>query len=420
VLLVATKLTKALLDKKEYDPDGAQVQYLWDTQLQGFGARLYASGKKSFVIQYRVEGRLRFMVLGQFGPFTVDEARKKAKTKLAETLSGKDPAKDRRQARHTFSTAPTLQQVFDYYVERPAFLAKSVSHRTGFKKKLQSYILPKLGKMKIKEIQRRDLRMILEDIADSGKHPTAKVILSFSRILFNFALDQELVDHNPCERLKLDLQIHARDRVLDEDEIRTFWNSLPNIGVCPQVQLALKLQLVTAQRIGEIAKTRWEHIDLEKGIWTIPRENVKNRKADHLIPLSRLATELIEALSQYRDTTGWLLPSPSKHGVHVNATTMTRAIWKERKKGAFKDLPRFTPHDLRRTTATMLSREEVERSYIKQILNHTESDVTSIYIRDDYLKSKKRYLDLWATKLEQILRGGSSAGNNVAMINGRK
>lgn len=413
---MATKLTKIVIDKARYDPAGSQVQYVWDSTVQGFGVRFYPSGKKSFVIQYRIDGRLRFMILGQYGKLTLDEAQKLAIIKIAETLSGKDPAKDRREARHTLSTMPTLQEVFNYYIERPSFQSKSLSHTTGFTKKLQRYVLPKLGRMKIKEVQRRDVRLILEDIADAGKHPLAKSVLAFTRILLNFAVDQEYLDHNPCERIKLDLNIQARDRVLDEDEIRIFWNSLPNIGVCPQVQLALKLQLVTAQRIGEIAKARWEHIDLKKGIWTIPRENVKNRKADHLIPLSGLATELIEALSQYRDTSGWLLPSPSKHGVHVRATTMSRAIWQGRKEGGFKDLPRFTPHDLRRTTATMLSREEVERSYIKQILNHTERDVTSIYIRDDNLKSKKRYLDLWATKLEKILNSEPSKPSNVVMI----
>lgn len=413
---MAKKLTKSFIDKVQYERAGPQVQYVWDSVLQGFGLRLYPSGKKSFVIQYRVDGRLRFMILGQYGKLTVDEGRKLAKAELAGTLSGSDPAEARKKARITLCAAPTLQQVFDYYIKRPSFQSKSLSHRNGFTQKLEKYILPMLGRVKVKEIQRRDVRMILEDIADQGKHPLAKSVLSFVRILLNFAVDHEYIDYSPCERLKLDLQIHARDRVLDEDEIRTFWTSLPNIGVCPQIQLALKLQLVTAQRVGEIAKARWEHFDLDKGIWTIPRENVKNRKGDHLIPLSMLARELVEELLPFRDESGWLLPSPSKHGVHINATTMTRAIWSEREEGGFKDLRSFTPHDLRRTAATMLSREGVERSYIKQILNHIENDVTSIYIRDDYLKSKKRYLDLWATKLEQILNSGSPKVSNVVMI----
>lgn len=413
---MATKLTKSVIDKAHYDPAGSQGQYVWDSVVQGFGLRLYPSGKKSFVIQYRVDGRLRFMVLGQYGNLTVDQGRKAAQINLAETLAGKDPAVARKQAREALSKTPTLQELFDYYTKRPSFQLKSLSHRTGFTKKLERHVLPKLGRMKVKVIQRRDVRLILEEIADTGKHPLAKSVLAFTRILLNFAVDQEYIDYNPCERIKLDLNILARDRVLYEEEIRTFWNEVSQIGVSPQVQLALKLQLVTAQRIGEIAKARWEYFNLEKGIWTIPRENVKNRKGDHLIPLSGLARELIEELLLYRDESGWLLPSPSRRDVHVKATTMTRAIWKERKEGVFKDIPKFTPHDLRRTAATMLSREEVERSYIKQILNHTENDVTSIYIRDDYLKSKKRYLDLWATKLEQILKPEPSKPSNVVMI----
>lgn len=263
---MATKLTKLFLDKVQYDPSGSQVQYSWDNVVQGFGVRLYPSGKKSFVIQYRVDGRLRFMVLGQYGKLTVDEGRKLAKTELAGTLSGKDPAAARKQARKTLNAAPSLQQVFDYYIKRPSFQSKSLSHRNGFTQKLGKYILPKLGRVKVKEIQRRDVRMILEDIADQGKHPLAKSVLSFIRILLNFAVDQEFLDYNPCERLKLDLNLHSRDRVLDEDEIRLFWSGISKIGVSPLIQLALKLQLVTAQRIGEIAKARWEHVDLDKGI----------------------------------------------------------------------------------------------------------------------------------------------------------
>lgn len=409
------RLKKSGIDCAEYVLDGPSAQYIWDSQLQGFGVRLYRSGKKSFVIQYRYNGRLRFMVLGQYGPLTLDEARKEAKKKLVAPLTGKDPLKERQDARIEFLTATSLQHLFDQYTAKPSFRSKSMSHQKGFVQKFERNILPHLGRMKVKEIERRHLRVLLEEIADTGKHQLAKQVQAFTRILFNFAVDQELIEHSPCERLRLDLNIQSRDRVLSEDEIRCFWYGVENIGVCPQIQIALKLQLVTAQRIGEIAKAEWRHVDLKQGIWTIPRENAKNRRGDHLVPLSPLARRLIDELTPFRDESGWLLPSPKATGVHVAASSMTRAIWKERDKGAFKDLAPFTPHDLRRTAASMLSREEVERSYIKQILNHTENDVTSVYIRDDYLKSKRRYLDLWANKLDRILEQKLMMTNVVSL-----
>ena len=220
---------------------------------------------------------------------------------------------------------------------------------------------------------------------------------------------------NPTTDTDTDYEYIPTTRVLSEDEIRTLWFNLANTSISKSIQLAFKLLLTTAQRRSEIVKARWDWVDLEQKILTVPNSNVKNRKGDNIVPLSDLALEILDDIKELSGDSAFLVPSSQHPNEHTAPQTVTNQLRANITNLGFDLDSRFTPHDLRRTVATMLSSEEVERDNIKVVLNHSFSDATEIYINNAYVNQKRRYLDLWATKLRQILDGDRSPSNVVAI-----
>ena len=122
-----------------------------------------------------------------------------------------------------------------------------------------------------------------------------------------------------------------RDRVLTVEEIRAFWHGLDRENmnrVNALIKLALKLELVTAQRKGECCAAAWEEIDLEDGWWTIPGEQTELRlhhgveeglaknKLPHRVPLTPLAIEIFQAAKALSGDSPWVFPSPRTRTPH--------------------------------------------------------------------------------------------------------
>src|SRR5262249_34075785 len=133
---------------------------------------------------------------------------------------------------------------------------------------LRAEVLPSWRHRKARDIHRRDVRELLEEIARAGHRVLPNRVQSVLSKMFNFAMDVEIVDVNPVTGLGRVVDEHARDRVLTEDEIAELWRTC---DAQPRVVAAFwKLRLLTAQRGGEVVAMRWADVDLVAGWWTIP------------------------------------------------------------------------------------------------------------------------------------------------------
>jgi integrase len=170
------------------------------------------------------------------------------------------------------------------------------------------------------------------------------------------------------------------------------------------LKIACRLLLVTAQRRGELAKARWADIDVQAATWTIPAEHSKNGKT-HVVPLSRLALDLF---SELRERTGYsphLFPSPQNAKRPIIERSLSRAVHNNQ---SHFGLEPFTPHDLRRTAASLMTMLGVPRLHVSKVLNHAEDSVTAVYDRHDYVSEMRAALDQWARHLIVIVSGGES------------
>jgi integrase len=200
-----------------------------------------------------------------------------------------------------------------------------------------------------------------------------------------------------------------RDRVLSAEEIAAFWHALDIAKMAEGTKLVLKLQLVTAQRKGEIVSAAWEEIDLAEGWWTIPAEKAKNR-IPHRVPLSPLALDLLQATQALSGDSPWLFPSP-RGNKPITPEAVDHAL---RRPGLEALGFTFVPHDLRRTAASHMTSMGIPRLVVSKILNHVERGVTAVYDRHSYDQEKRQALETWAHKLKNILEG--AGGKVIPMV----
>lgn len=377
-------------------PDTKSLVYT-DADTPGLTLEIYPSGKKTWRFRFSMGGRggeQGKVTLGTFPATPLSVARLRARENRALIEAGINPQRKRREAK-----APTWADVVAQYFNSRRFRQLSASHQRGLRSTMKRDVLPTLGKYKAGDIERRDVRLVIEKIIARGSGGQANHTLTCLKSVFNWAISQDLMKHNPATHIDTDIKTKRRDRVLSADELYRFWTGLERIDILITVKLILKFQLVTAQRIGEVLSMRWA--DITDNVWTIPTQVAKNRQR-HLVPLSPLAQRLLAQTAETALPSRFVFPSPLPHVEKpigygtVNQNLLHRVL-------PTLKLAHFTTHDLRRTAATMIASTGAERENIKRILNHVDSSVTAIYDRYSYQNEKRHYLEKWASMLEGII-----------------
>ncbi|MCG8073863.1 MAG: tyrosine-type recombinase/integrase [Candidatus Thiodiazotropha taylori] len=366
----------------------------------GFGVRVLPSGKKTFIYRYKLNGKTRGMMLGSYEPGTkygsLAEAHKRHANARAKLKEGVDPGAIKQAKIQAEREADTVDDLAERYVELHAKKQKKTWQED--KRMLDKDVLPAWGSRKAKDIHRRDVNDLLDNIVTRGAPVVANRTLEVIRRMFNFAIERDIIDNNPCYLVKAPGKETRRDRVLNPNEIRIFWRRLYKTDMGQLVRLALKLQLVTAQRRGEVMNAKWCDIDLDGGWWTIPE--TKNQLS-HRVALSPIAKALIRHIHRRSSDTDWLFPNPSRDAA-MTERAPTRAVARNLEK---LGIAHFTPHDLRRTAASQMASAGVQRLVISKVLNHVESGITAVYDRHSYDAEKRDAMNVWADRLSEIIRG---------------
>jgi integrase len=217
--------------------------------------------------------------------------------------------------------------------------------------------------------------------------------LAAVRAMFNWALRRGIVAATPAAMVEAPGEETARARVLDDGEIVAIWAAANTLGY--PFGPFFQLTLVLGQRREEIARMRWDQLDITTATWTLP--NSKSGRA-HAVPLARIAIDILTSLprkaSRYVFTTSGDTPisgfSKAKH-------RLDQAIAR-----AGHTMEPWRIHDMRRSCATTMGRLGVSRFIIGKVLNHADHSVTGIYDRFAYLQEKRHALESWASFLESL------------------
>ncbi len=380
------KLTAKKLDSLK--PSGnVQVDY-FDGSLPGFSVRVSPAGRKTFTVMYRYAGKLRRLTIGRYPPLTLAGARDRAKEALREASKGlSDPATKKRQDR----MGETFEDLCKEYLERHA-KRKKRSWRED-ERRVNNVLVPKFGKARAKDITRAEIRAFLEKRVADAPIETNR-LLALIRKVFNWAIENDILESSPCHRVPMPAEERQRDRVLSEDEIKKLWKALDEEDF--SIAATFKLRLITAQRGGEVHTMKWTDMDFTTKWWTIPGELSKNG-LPHRVPLSAAALRILEQLKKKDGgESEWIFQS---HGDSGHLEYAQNAVVRLRKETGMD----FRAHDLRRSAASHMASMGIPRLTIQKILNHVEKGVTAVYDRHGYDREKREALEAWGSKLQVIV-----------------
>lgn len=402
-----------------------------DTLVRGLELRVTDKGAKTWVIRYtrKSDGRRRRFTLGTFPATALDEARTRAREELAAVSRGADPAAKVQEHKE----ALTFREVSEEWERRHGKPNKGYRSLKDDKCMLDRHILPHVGDMRAGEVQKRDIIKMLDAVAatpdarrTSPKKAPRRTTHRANRVfelvcsIFRWALGRDLVKADPTAGVPPPIKKEkARERALSYAEIDTFWRSLDgapakradygqaDFPMIKATAIALKLALVTAQRIGEVTGIDKSEYDLLSAtpIWIVPGERSKNGEPNR-VPLSPLAVELIREAERLSGNAPWLFPSPklAKDGSikgPIDAHAPTKALERARDKIGVAS---FRVHDLRRTAATRMAELGISPHTISLVLNHVSArkgTITSaVYVQYSYDREKREALLAWSAELE--------------------
>lgn len=418
-----------------------------------------------FRYEFKMGGAKRDQRLGSWPKKTLAQIRAERDELRASVTKGIEPATARKAAKieAQAAVAATIAEaerqaaknktVADLFEE---WMRDGVSRQDGNAELRRSFskdVLPAIGDKPLRTITEKDLLTLLRSIKARGLNRTVVIRSKDIGQMLRWAEKRKpwrnlMVDGNPADLIDVNKLLdhdyqEQRDRLLSTGEIQELqqiftrlaceYDALPAgtkySGIRPvnsRVQCAVWICLSTLCRIGELLKSEWRHIDLEKGTWFIPAEASKGHKGkrqDHHVFLSSFALNQFIRLRQETGHTSFCFPSKDESS-HVDTKTVSKLIgdrqccFKNRSKplsGRHHDdslvlsqgkKGEWTPHDLRRTGATMMQELGVTLEIIDRCQNHLlgGSRVRRHYLHYDYAKEKNDAWTILGDRLETILR----------------
>ena len=383
--MVAKLLTAASVARIKADPN--RRLEIPDRQQPGLYLVVQPSGKRSFAVRTRIDGKPIKITLGDAEALALVTARDRAKAAIRGAKGGADPRVERAQA-----TASTVACVVEEYVTRR--LKPRLKGWEDVARRLRRDLVPSYGKRPIGTITRTDIIRLLDGMGDRGVKQGRNRTLATIRPFLAWAMERGLVEINAAVGIKPPAREVARDRILADDELAAVWRACGSMGF--PFGAIVRLMIATAQREGEVAGLRWVDVDLEHQLWALPREATKADRA-HDVPLSDAAIQVLTALPRLHD---------GELAFSTNGLTPPSG-W-SRAKARLDKLSGVTGwrfHDLRRTAASTMARLSHPPHVVAAVLNHAPSctqGITAVYNRFKYEDEKRAALDAWARHIRRV------------------
>ncbi len=387
-------------------PRGAQYEVF--DEGRPLAVRIGKTGTKTWTMFYRTPaGRQRRLSLGRFPTIGLADARRLCEEHLETLQKGIDPADQLDSERTRRRQAPTVADLTTAYLERYAMRQKR--SWPADKAYIDRFLVPLFGDQKAAEVTRRHVIEAVETIANETP-VQARRVFGLLRAIYNWGIGVDLVETSPCDRVKVPGRDQPRDRVLNDRELRHVWTSLCKAGepgavpMSEGTALALRLALVTGQRIGEVTGMSWFEVDRAAAWWTIPAARSKNG-LEHRVPLSKLALSILARAAAIGD--GGFVFAGRDATRPIDHNVIGHALRRSQKEAGF---PGFTAHDLRRTAATKMASAGVPRVVLAKILNHKDRGVTAVYDRASYDPEKRAAMESWEGELLRIVGQEAAEG----------
>lgn len=402
--------------------------FFYDDKTTGLVGKvgITANGKVSVSFCYRfrsADGRVRDYGCGSWPKTPLAKIRIARNTAHALVDSGRDPVevgkakREAARAQQQQDKPLTVRGLFDLWKA-----SKLTTRKDGGaepERSLEKDVFPKLGKRPAQSLTRGELLALLEVVAVRAP-AAANKLFGYLNSMFAWAVARERVPVNPLAlttREEVGGADGERDRVLSDNELRALPAALAGSSLADRVRCGLLVLLGTGARSGELLRARKDDINVQERQWFIPVEHSKTKKA-HTIYLSDWVLPHVQALLALAGGSVWLMPDPADPTQHVHNKTLINAVadrqltfYSRKVEGRSLNyahtlelgVERWTPHDLRRTAATIMGDLDVQPDVIDRCLAHAE-------------RNKVRRTYQRAVKAEQQVQAWTALGERLAVL----
>jgi integrase len=368
-----------------------------DAGCAGLYLVLQSSGTKSWAARFRFAGKPRKLTLGSWPGTGLADARKLATDALAKVKIGVDPTIEKREerAKAIDRSRDTVEARAEQFIEQ---YAKKRTRAGSWKMTegiFQRDILPVWGDKSVHDVRRRDVIDLVEGIANVRPVMANRVLMVLSKF-FKWLMARDVIVASPVAGVAMPTKENPRERVLNDTEIVRFWNACEAIPV-PFGDI-YRLLLLTGARKQEVAEMERREIDDQARTWELPAKRSKNGEA-RLTPLSRQSWDTITRQPR-------VAGSPYVFGRRAAHSHMKPLL-----DAAMQPDEPWVIHDLRRTCASGLQKIGTDVAVTEAILGHrggTFRGIVGVYQKHDYLEEKRAALQMWANRIDALVRGEGS------------
>ncbi|MCP4596136.1 integrase arm-type DNA-binding domain-containing protein [Neptuniibacter sp.] len=367
-----------------------------------------SKGSKSFRYDYKFNEKYATLTFGQYPTMTLAEARKLHEEARNLVLSGSDP-------RDKAKEQELLTKPFSYYAQE-MLNSQDLRPSTAVKKlaKMKRHLFTPLDKKTVDTITAVDLLNLLKPIADAGKRETAKDLATYCRQTFNYLLALQLIQNNPAATIAELLPKPKKSanfaHITDPIQYGALLKSIDAYQGDYSVKKALQFASLTMLRPYNIRFLRWEYIDLNERLATIPDDEMKMDRP-HKVPLS---TQALSILDQMRSLTGngelvFLSSCGQRTGKAMSENTLNQAIIKIKDKDTGEALGRgvMTSHGFRHTASTLLNELGYNADAIELQLAHASKDrIRATYNKAELMPERTKMMQEWADYLDGLKSNG--------------
>ncbi|MEQ9246259.1 MAG: site-specific integrase, partial [Nitratireductor sp.] len=387
---MAIKITKRVVDSVQPE---SRDSFLWDSETKGFGLKVTPKGKRIYVLQYRVHGKLKRFTIGTHGnPWTPGDARNEAIRLLGCVRDGLDPS----SAKQIEKAALNMSELCDIYIREGCGTKKASTIATD-RGRIERHIKPLLGGKRVKDVTANDIKKFMHDVANgktvadvktgprgrarvSGGKGTATRTVGLLGGIFSFAIDGGHRTDNPVRGVKRYAD-RRNERFLSPKELAQLGEALASAeteGKNRTAINAIRLLVLTGCRKSEILTLKWDHVNFEAGYLELPDSKTGQKR----VPLGAPALELLASLIRI-DGNPYVLPG-EKEDWHIVGLPR---VWSVIRKNAGLEDVRL--HDLRHSFASVGAGAGMGLAVVGKLLGHRDPKTTARYahIADDPAKA---------------------------------
>lgn len=353
-------------------------------------------GKRTYVLRYCIGGKRKDKHLGSADDLSLTEAKRLADKLRSELAEGKLPqtARDKLAEKLKEADAPTFEKYALEAIEKIASVRvwKNAKHKAQWFATVRAYAFPVLGKKKLSEIKKTDVLEVLRPIW-STKTETASRVRGRLENIFSYAVTDGLMEFNPAiwrGNLDRDLPPPSKIQIVEHHEAMPL-DVLQEKITCfypasDRTRQVILFTILTASRVGESVPARWDEIDWENRIWSVPPERRKDQKPyPHRVPLSDQAMELLNSIERKGKEIFCL--KADDLGSRYSLAHLLQRITKTT----------ATMHGFRSTFRDWAAENGVPDTIAEKCLMHvTGNAVVQAYQRSDLLEQRREVMQAWA------------------------